>query len=328
MKAHQAQSLSDFVNLSVQLLSIVRKRRYQATSSGLHKAVELHGAFDDILKKLEGIEQSLGTQASPAVIQQVQNIVRDVLLRLDLLQAPPMSLNHLGENELLARVWSDESLIRLESCLPMVQSVVQSDTTTSFNVGIRRLWTGSGQFERHLSPTDADSPMTELLGSSAVAEDPTLTDEVNKTLADPDKTELIQGAYLQGLKFAAMNDREEEVTDAHERTLEWILDESTTSDSAPLISEADNFVPWLSGDSAAHMYWVNGKAGSGKSTLMRFLASHDKTARYLSSWAAGLPLTVARFFFWTSGTALQRSQNGLLRALLFEILDHDPSLIP
>lgn len=39
-------------------------------------------------------------------------------------------------------------------------------------------------------------------------------------------------------------------------------------------------------------------------------------------------MTIASFFFWYLGTELQKSQEGLSRALLFKILDSDRSLIP
>lgn len=72
---------------------------------------------------------------------------------------------------------------------------------------------------------------------------------------------------------------------------------------------------------------MNGKAGSGKSTLMRYIHDKPHTRRLLSTWAEPLPLTTATFFFWNSGTSLQRSQSGLLRSLLYEILSQHRELI-
>lgn len=40
-----------------------------------------------------------------------------------------------------------------------------------------------------------------------------------------------------------------------------------------------------------------------------------------------MPVLVATFFFWNSGTQEQRSQVGLLRSLLFQILHHQPALM-
>lgn len=73
---------------------------------------------------------------------------------------------------------------------------------------------------------------------------------------------------------------------------------------------------------------MNGKAGSGKSTLMRYVSDSEQTKNLLQSWAHPLPLTTASFYFWNSGTVEQASQVGLLRSLLFSILQEHRHLIP
>ncbi len=69
-------------------------------------------------------------------------------------------------------------------------------------------------------------------------------------------------------------------------------------------------------------------AGSGKSTLMKYIWSAGRTMSLLDDWAGSTPLTMASFFFWYLGTPEQKSQEGLTRALLFKVLDSDQSLIP
>ena len=69
-------------------------------------------------------------------------------------------------------------------------------------------------------------------------------------------------------------------------------------------------------------------AGSGKSTLMKYIYSHPKTKELLDYWAGETPLTIASFFFSYLGTEIQKSQEGLSRALLFKILGSERSLIP
>ena len=61
---------------------------------------------------------------------------------------------------------------------------------------------------------------------------------------------------------------------------------------------------------------------------MKFALFHDETAKSLDHWAEGAGCTVASFFFWWVGTAIQKSQEGLSRALLYQILAADHSLIP
>jgi hypothetical protein len=75
-------------------------------------------------------------------------------------------------------------------------------------------------------------------------------------------------------------------------------------------------------------YFINGKAGSGKSTLMRFVQDHQTTRDLLGEWAGSKRLAVSHFYFWNLGTILQKTHTGLLRSLLYDILKQYPELIP
>ena len=61
---------------------------------------------------------------------------------------------------------------------------------------------------------------------------------------------------------------------------------------------------------------------------MKFLIHHSQTTRMLEEWAGSHKLVTASFFFWNAGTTLQKSQEGLFRSLLYEILRQCPDLIP
>ncbi|KAM3501563.1 hypothetical protein MY10362_005453 [Beauveria mimosiformis] len=133
---------------------------------------------------------------------------------------------------------------------------------------------------------------------------------------------LISETYvLESLSFATMIDRRESVEKSHARTFDWIYKDAQTA-QVPW----SNFVDWLRhGDG---IYWINGKVGSGKSTLMRHLYENKTTQRELETWAADYPCEVYSFFFWNSGAEDQKSQRGLLRSLLFDILQRHRSLMP
>ncbi|KFY34676.1 hypothetical protein V494_06557 [Pseudogymnoascus sp. VKM F-4513 (FW-928)] len=90
----------------------------------------------------------------------------------------------------------------------------------------------------------------------------------------------------------------------------------------------DNFTTWLR--SGAGVFHILGKAGSGKSTLMKFLCSHGRTQEELRIWAGNeKKLVFARFYFWKSSKKnMQMSLPGLHRSILFETLKHCPELIP
>ncbi|KAI0017124.1 hypothetical protein F4780DRAFT_625797 [Xylariomycetidae sp. FL0641] len=75
------------------------------------------------------------------------------------------------------------------------------------------------------------------------------------------------------------------------------------------------------------LFYVSGKAGSGKSTLMRFLSKDRRFLEGLQRWSGAKTLVFARFFFWNSGDKLQMSLEGLYRSILFDILKESPSLL-
>lgn len=131
----------------------------------------------------------------------------------------------------------------------------------------------------------------------------------------------VEKALLGSLEFPTMMVRQEEIAEAHKQTFAWIFQDEHSG-----TAKWTNFVQWL--QSGSGVYWINGKAGSGKSTLMRYLTEHHQTRTLLDLWAESTPLSTASFFFWNSGTSEQRSQIGLLRALLFQVLSQYPQFIP
>ncbi|KAI1112416.1 hypothetical protein F5Y14DRAFT_272241 [Nemania sp. NC0429] len=125
---------------------------------------------------------------------------------------------------------------------------------------------------------------------------------------------------LEQLRFDSIDRRHELIHNAHEETFQWTFDAEERESPA-------TFSDWLTSDNK--VYWISGKPGSGKSTLMKFLSSHPRTAEALEAWAGQSKLVRAEFFFWNAGKdELQKSQEGLMRSLLYQILRHCPDLIP
>ncbi|KAL7930107.1 hypothetical protein V8C35DRAFT_165853 [Trichoderma chlorosporum] len=129
-------------------------------------------------------------------------------------------------------------------------------------------------------------------------------------------------ALLEQLWFENLTSREDAVPQAHANTFEWIF-----KDFLPDTSTSIGLVNWLRTENG--VFWIQGKPGSGKSTLVKFLAHHPQTLSHLQQWShsESKQLVLAKFYFWNSGSALQKSQEGLLRSLLFEILRQCPELI-
>ena len=128
---------------------------------------------------------------------------------------------------------------------------------------------------------------------------------------------------LDSLSDLGMTARYERITEAHAQTFEWIFqDYSHHTDS----HSGHTFIQWLTHGTG--IFWVTGKAGSGKSTLMKFLSHHRLTSEALTRRCGTRKLIIASFYFWYAGTRFQKSQEGLLRSLLFEIFKQCPELMP
>lgn len=107
--------------------------------------------------------------------------------------------------------------------------------------------------------------------------------------------------------------------DAHERERLEIQKRSR-------VQASEAFRDWLIASNG--IFHISGSAGSGKSTLMRFLCDHVETTNLLHTWAGDDPLVFATFYFWRAGTQMQCSLQGLYRSILFEALRACTDLIP
>ena len=129
-----------------------------------------------------------------------------------------------------------------------------------------------------------------------------------------------QRQFLQNLYFPEIHARQEEIADAHKQTFHWIFEQVESGSG-----NWDNFIKWL--ESGCRTYWISGKAGSGKSTLVNYVCQHPQTQRCLEMWSAGRTLITPKFFFWNPGSSMQKSIQGLLRSLVYQILVEDPDAI-
>ena len=116
--------------------------------------------------------------------------------------------------------------------------------------------------------------------------------------------------------------RQETIAARHPATFEWLL--STEADARSV--DGGGFREWLRAGNGT--YWITGKAGSRKSTLMKYIVEDPRTKSYLQEWADPHPVVVASHFLWSSGSVAQKSVHGLLKSLLYDVLRGTPALIP
>ncbi|KAI4136525.1 MAG: hypothetical protein LQ341_005570 [Variospora aurantia] len=128
---------------------------------------------------------------------------------------------------------------------------------------------------------------------------------------------------VRSLFYPDIFSRQEQVDhnyDGIEDSYEWIFHEHQPGEENDISSEYrwDDFPTWLKSEHS--LYWINGKAGSGKSTLMNYICQHHLPPQFLSEWCVDRRLLTLTYFFWAAGTGLQKSIDGLLRSLIYQML--------
>ena len=126
---------------------------------------------------------------------------------------------------------------------------------------------------------------------------------------------------LNSLDFETRQSRQSDISATEQGTFEWIF-----HDHHGPTGQRVGFREWL--QFGNDIYWISGKAGSGKSVLMNYIAHDPSTQNVLQSWAGTARLILAKHFFWNAGAPMQKSQQGLLQSLLREICGQCPELVP
>ncbi|KAG8673789.1 hypothetical protein FPOAC1_007108 [Fusarium poae] len=153
--------------------------------------------------------------------------------------------------------------------------------------------------------------------------------------------------FLGSFRFQEMNERMNAITHPEDACFDKILEsfekmarnkvetplgtaESTTSSegsSEGSTEEVDqlwnSFADWLQSD--RQLFWIQGKPGSGKSTLIKYVASKDATQALLKQWNPNT--RILSHFFWKLGTSLQNNIKGLYCSMLHQLLEDKNELM-
>ncbi|KAI1327036.1 hypothetical protein F5Y16DRAFT_421219 [Xylariaceae sp. FL0255] len=272
---------------------------FKVVAEHLIKAVKKTWNEDEIERMMNTLDKcrnqlilrvvmSLETK-SDAIIDQgteIQQNISNIVEVTAIFQERQQSSSVEQTNKILGRI--DESNDRLKT---------YKDETIA---AILKMADGSTRF---ISPDPHTAQSAVVLGQERVAMQWTVPQfsthpQVNTNYFTDKDTRRVDALILESLYFRQISDRWETVKDPHETTYEWIF------------CDPD----------------ICGKAGSGKSTLMKYIYKDQRTLDFLNRWAQH-GLKTASFFFYGHGNPLQKSQKGLLRSLLYEILSNDRDLI-
>jgi ankyrin repeat protein len=113
---------------------------------------------------------------------------------------------------------------------------------------------------------------------------------------------------LDSLRFEQIDARQMTIKPAHAKTCRWLL-------------KSEQYLSWLDttkGGEHHGFLWIKGKAGTGKSTLMKFaLVNARKTMKNH---------ILLSFFFNARGEDIEKSTVGTYRSLLLQLLERLPAL--
>lgn len=144
----------------------------------------------------------------------------------------------------------------------------------------------------------------------------------------PNRLARVRNQFIGMFWYDSMFDREAGVAEAHPDTLNWIFRPAGDDTNS-----WNNFSQWLW--SEERLYWITGKMGSGKSTLMKYILEELPPAAgierrctpHLLRCGQRQRLCIATFYFWAGSnekTRIQTSVEGMYRTLLTQILDAYP----
>ena len=171
-------------------------------------------------------------------------------------------------------------------------------------------------------------------GNSEMA---TVSSQIQQLLPSMDKELAARRRIVESLYFRKMNGRRNNVSRAHEKTYQWILRPKESDNNLVW----DEFLQWLYEPEYKPIYWIFGKPGCGKTTLVKELDERisrevesqtwynrkDWLQDVLQDWVGKGDLLEASCYFCYAGSAEQKSLSGLLQSLAYQLLDQRPDLI-
>lgn len=102
-------------------------------------------------------------------------------------------------------------------------------------------------------------------------------------ISEAAKEVIIQQHIRKSLAFPDMQQRSDVVSDAHQATFRWMLEDGWDGGTYEMITARTIFNQWLEYEYG--IFHVTGKLGCGKSTLMKYLSQHQATRTKLDQWA-------------------------------------------
>lgn len=186
----------------------------------------------------------------------------------------------------------DISSAQQQDIVPQIQAVVNTDLFNHLRQDLQQ--SVQGLLDRSLEG------IRRHIQSSKHDLKERVLDHAEETRQDAKRIDLRQkhvAGLLDSLRFPTMHHREESIRKAHEATFKRVFEHDEND-------EWHDLVQWLKNDES--LFWIRGKLGSGKFTLMSFIINHPQFTSSLNSWAGGAKVIVPRYFLWRAGSIEQK----------------------
>ncbi|KAK8077108.1 hypothetical protein PG996_003278 [Apiospora saccharicola] len=170
---------------------------------------------------------------------------------------------------------------------------------------------------------DGKRELNDLISMEGIAIKEHVTAAVNQ-VQDAQKARLLEHKQaerrqklLRSLKYNGMNERRNDHHLHHPSTLQTIWKDNLDTDLW------QPFRDWLYSED--QVFWVSGKPGSGKTTLMKFLVSQRQTLERLRVWNPNV--IVVSHFIWLMGPdPMQRNLKGIFCSVLHQVLTAEATI--
>jgi hypothetical protein len=354
-----AAAAVQFIEVGLKTLALCRQIRDSDTDTTV-----LHAELQQSTKQLESLQKAVTLNIFPRdTSRAIKQCSQDCSSAVKELQALLSEIRIIAQKKRFGaaraafRAMKDQKKVeklqnRLEKCQSRFQTAVSVDTREQ----VLALLQGQGKISQTLENVvfpelkrmheATHGQIASAQKTSAAAHETTHKALANLNMTSKASRKAIEGvdakvktgfdhaqassdhqAFLRSLEFPDMFSRHRHIDQPAPGTFEWIFMRSSgqVAPEPKTLELQGRLDKWLR--SPEPVFWVNGKAGSGKSSLMSFIESHENTNDLLKIWAGRRELHVFSFFFWRAGSEMQKSIVGLLQSLLYQLARAKPTII-
>ncbi|KXH41362.1 hypothetical protein CNYM01_10776 [Colletotrichum nymphaeae SA-01] len=259
-----------------------------------------------------------------------QAIADELLDALKDLKAPNSKNKWTSIFDALKTVWSSRKIEGLRKRLEQFRIGIHTALLVSLRDGMSKITADLEKLRRgddvEMLKADVLQAIQELRAETVSETDSSnIRQEIMSSLMEvttKERTLAMQRSLIRALYIRTRSEREHRIAETHAKTFQWIWADPRGQPDKPW----SNFPAWLESDNK--IYWMTGKPGSGKSTMMKYVVHEQECKESLKRWSGTLPLIVTKFYLWNSGSQDQMSQEGLIRTILHDALLQRPELIP